>query len=213
MLHEQARRAVVHTCQEMQGQGLVVGTAGNVSVRLGDLVVISPSGVAYEELTPEMVGVHDMSGAPVEASLKPSSELPLHLAVYRGTDAGAITHNHAPASTAVGLVCDEVPVSHYYSSMFNGPIRVAPYAHFGTDELAKNVCTALEGRHGALMANHGAVTVGATLDKAFGLLPYLEYVCEVQLKAMATGAPVKLLTQEQVSYTVEALKGYGQPKQ
>ena len=212
MIHEEIRASIVHACQEMQRLGLVVGTAGNVSVRIGDQVAISPSGVDYEDLTPGMIGIHDMSGAPVDAPLKPSSELPLHLAVYRGTDARAITHNHAPASTALGLVCDTIPCSHYYSSMFGGPVRVAPYASFGTQELADNVCAALQDRFGALMSNHGAVTVGPTLDKALSLLPYLEYICDVQLRAMATGIPVKVLDGAEVDYMVEALKGYGQPK-
>lgn len=212
MIHEEARAGVVRACQEMQRQGLVVGTAGNVSIRVGEHVVISPSGVEYADLTPEIVGVHDMSGAPIDAPLKPSSELPLHLAVYAGTDAMAITHNHAQASTAMGLVCNEIPGSHYYSAMFGGPIRVAPYAHFGTQALADGVCSALQGRLGALMSNHGAVTIGPTIDKALSLLPYLEYICEIQLRAMATGAPIKLLSNEEMDYQVVAMQGYGQPK-
>jgi L-fuculose-phosphate aldolase len=208
MILEEERRAVVRACQDMQRLGLVVGTAGNVSVRVGDRVAISPSAVEYQDLTPEMVGVHDLDGAVVDAALKPSSELPLHLAVYRGTGAGAITHNHAPASTALGLVVDEVPCSHYYSGMFGGPIRVAPYARFGTDELADNVCAALQGRLGALMANHGAITIGPSLTKAFSLLPYLEYVCEIQLRAMATGAAVKTLDEAQMAQVLDGLKTY-----
>ena len=104
MILREAREGVVHACQEMQRLGLVVGTAGNVSVRVDDLVAISPSGVEYADLTLDQVGVHDLAGEPVDAPLKPSSELPLHLAVYAGTGAGAITHNHAPASTAMGLL-------------------------------------------------------------------------------------------------------------
>lgn len=208
MILEEERQAVVNACQEMQRKGLVVGTAGNVSLRVGDRVVISPSAVEYEDLTPELIGVHDLEGHAIDAQLKPSSELPLHLAVYHQTDAGAITHNHAPASTALGLVCDVVPASHYYSAMFGGLIRVAPYAHAGTEELAHNVTTALKDRAGALMSNHGAITIGASLDKALSLLPYLEYICEIQLRAMSTGASVKTLTDDQMKYWVEAIKSY-----
>jgi L-fuculose-phosphate aldolase len=210
MLLEETRQSIVEACQFMQAEGLVVGTAGNVSVRVDDLVAISPSGVEYADLTAEMVGVHDLNGAPVEARLKPSSELPLHLAVYHATDALAITHNHAPASTALGLVVDEIPLSHYYSTLFGGPIRVAPYARFGTDELADNVTRALDGRQGALMGNHGAITTGPTLTKALSLLPYLEYVCEVQLRAMWTGLPIKLLTEQQVEESLTGIATYGQ---
>lgn len=210
MIHEEARAGVVRVCQEMQRLGLVVGTAGNVSVRIGDHVAISPSGVEYQDLTPDLIGIHDMSGTAVDAPLKPSSELPLHLAVYHGTNAQAITHNHAPASTAMGLVCDTIPCSHYYSAMFGGPVRAAPYASFGTHELAQNVCDALQGRLGALMSNHGAVTIGPTLDKAFSLLPYLEYICEIQLRAMSTGAPIKVLDDAEMDRMTVAIKGYGQ---
>lgn len=208
MIFEEERRAVVNACQEMQRKGLVVGTAGNVSVRVDDRVVISPSAVEYEDLAPELIGVHDLDGKAIDARLKPSSELPLHLAVYRQTGTGAITHNHAPASTALGLVCDVVPASHYYSAMFGGQIRVSPYADAGTTQLAHNVTAALKDRSGALMSNHGAITIGPTLKNALSLLPYLEYICEIQLRAMATGAPVKTLTDEQMAYWVDAIKGY-----
>lgn len=216
MLLEKERAEVVRVCQEMQRQGLVVGTAGNVSARVGDQVVISPSGMEYAEMRPEDVGVHDLDGNAIEARYKPSSELPLHLAVYRATNIGAITHNHAPASTALSTVVDEVPATHYYSGMFGGPIRVAPYATFGTDELAENVAKALEGRSGALMANHGALTTGPTLGKAFTLLPYLEYVCEVQLRAMAAsavpGTTIKVLSPELLDEAGAGLRGYGQSR-
>ncbi|MGC5627864.1 class II aldolase/adducin family protein [Georgenia sp. Z1344] len=216
MLLEKERAEVVRVCQEMQRQGLVVGTAGNVSVRVGDQVAISPSGMAYEDVEPGDVGIHDLTGAPIDARWAPSSELPLHLAVYAATDAGAITHNHAPASTALSVVVDEVPATHYYSSMFGGPLRVAPYATFGSDALAENVAAALEGRSGALMANHGALTIGPNLAKAFSLLPYLEYVCEVQLRAMAAAGAdsprIKVLSRELLDEAGSGLSGYGQTK-
>lgn len=210
MLLATEREQIVEACRFMQREGLVVGTAGNVSVRVGDQVAISPSGVAYESMRAEDVVVTDLDGTILEGALKPSSELPLHLAVYASTPAGAITHNHAPASTALGLVVDEIPASHYYSAMFNGVVRVAPYALFGTDELADNVAAALKDRFGALMANHGAITIGPTLAKALSLLPYLEYICEIQLRAMATGAPVKVLAPEVLNAALESFAGYGQ---
>lgn len=218
MLLEKERAEVVFVCQEMQRLGLVVGTAGNVSVRVGDQVVVSPSGMDYAVMEPGDVGVHDLQGNPIDAKYKPSSELPLHLAVYEATDAGAVTHNHAPASTALSTVVDEIPGTHYYSSMFGGLIRVAPYATFGTDQLAINVAAALQGRTGALMANHGALTTGATLAKAFSLLPYLEYICEVQLRAMAAapgmapGAKIKELSDQLMDEAGAGMRSYGQSK-
>ena len=209
MLLEKERRDVVETCLFMQSNGLIVGTAGNVSIRVDDKVAISPSGVPYETMTAEDVVVFSMDGERVDGILEPSSELPLHLSVYRETAAKAITHNHAPASTALGLVVDEIPPSHYYSAMLGGIIRVAPYAEFGTDELARNVTDALKGRSGALMKNHGAITIGPTVKKAAGLLPILEYVCEIHLRAMATGAPVALLSPEQMADAQAAIADYG----
>lgn len=210
MLLEAERQQIVKTCLVMQRQGLVVGTAGNVSVKVGDLVAISPSGVEYEDMTAADVVVTDLDGNTVEGDLKPSSELPLHLSVYAATDAGAITHNHAAASTALGLVVTEVPASHYYSAMFGGAIRVAPYATFGTDQLAINVAEALKDRQGALMSNHGAITIGPTLPKALSLLPYLEYICEIHLRAAATGLEVKVLSDQLMDEAGALIKGYGQ---
>ena len=126
MLYEKERQEVVETCQFMVKENLVVGTAGNVSVRIGDHVVISPSGVDYDTMVAEDVVVYDMDGNHVEGKLKPSSELPLHIAVYKSTDAQAVTHNHAYAWTALGLVVDEIPPSHYYSGMLGGIIRRGP---------------------------------------------------------------------------------------
>jgi L-fuculose-phosphate aldolase len=210
MLLEKERQQIVETCLTMQRLNLVVGTAGNVSVRVGDQVAISPSGVEYEAMRAQDVVVTDMQGNIVDGALAPSSELPLHLSVYASTEAGAITHNHAPASTALGLVVDEIPASHYYSSMFGGPVRVAPYATFGTDQLAVNVTAALKDRLGALMSNHGALTIGPTLAKALSLLPYLEYICEIHLRALSTGLPVKLLSDELMAESGRLIKGYGQ---
>ncbi|MCI1788362.1 MAG: class II aldolase/adducin family protein [Actinomyces sp.] len=208
MLLEEQRRTVVETCLAMQKAGLVVGTAGNVSARDGDMVVISPSAVPYEEMRPEDVCVIDMDGTIIEGEYKPSSEMPLHLSVYRSTDARGITHNHAPASTAMGLVVDTVPTSHYYSAMFGGPVRVAPYAPFGSLDLARNVTDALRDRHAALMANHGAITTGASLEAAASLLPYLEYICEIELRAMSTRRQEKILSEDQIQAAVEAMTSY-----
>ncbi len=209
MLYEAEREQIVEACLAMAEKGLVVGTAGNVSIRVEDHVVISPSAVPYEEMTAGDVAVVDMDGKQLEGNYKPSSECPLHLSVYANTDAGAITHNHAPASTALGLVVEgEIPLSHYYSALFGGSIRVAPYSTFGTDQLAKDVTAALQGRSGALMSNHGAITVGPNLDKALDMLPYLEYVCEIQLRALATGLPIKTLSDAEMSEASAGMSGY-----
>lgn len=207
---EAQRQQVVDACQFLSRTGLVVGTAGNVSIRVDDLVVISPSGVDYDAMSPRDVGIHDLDGNAVDAVLAPSSELALHLAVYGSSEHSAVVHTHAPASTALSTVVDEVPASHYYSALFGGAIRVAPYATFGTQQLADNVTAALRDRAAALMGNHGAVLAGAALPKVLNLVPYLEYVCDVQLRAMASGAPVRVLDAEEISEVARRLSGYGQ---
>ena len=193
------RAEVVATCQALRRDRLVVGTAGNVSVRAGGLVAISPSGVAYETLTPDRIGVHRLDSTPVDAPLPPSSELPLHLAIYAATDATAIVHTHGVASTAVSTVLDELPASHYYTAFFGGPVRVSPYATYGTDGLAASVVAALRDRSGAIMGNHGAVTVAEGLARAYALAEYLEYLCDVHLRALATGLPVRTLSPEEIA--------------
>lgn len=204
------RQQVVDACRHLSRSGLVVGTAGNVSIRVDDLVVISPSGVDYEAMSAGDVGIHDLDGNAVEATLEPSSELALHLAVYGASEHTAVVHTHAPASTALSTVVDEVPGSHYYTALFGGTVRVAPYAGFGTRQLADNVTAALRDRTAALMGNHGAVLTGQALPKVLDRVPYLEYICDVQLRAMASGAPVRVLDDEELADVARRLSGYGQ---
>jgi L-fuculose-phosphate aldolase len=210
MLLGDERHAVVAACRRLVDDRLVVGTAGNVSVRVGDLVAVTPSGVDYGRLRPELVGVHRLDGAPVEAPLAPTSELPLHLTVYRSTNAQAVVHHHAVASTALSLVVDAIPTSHYYSALFGGQVRVAPYATFGSEALAEHVAAALAGRTGALMSNHGAVCIGATLERAYERARYLDWLCDVQLRAMSTGRPVKELPADEIARVVRLVEGHGQ---
>jgi L-fuculose-phosphate aldolase len=210
MLLPDAREAIVATCQELSSAGLVVGTAGNVSVREGDLVAVSPSGVRYAELTPELVGVHRLDGTPVEAPLTPSSEMPLHLAIYTARrQVGAVVHTHSPAATALSALVDEVPPMHYYAAMFGGPVPVARYATYGTEELARNVVHALHDRTGCLMGNHGAVTVGPDLMTAYDRSVYLEWLCDVYLRASSAGTP-RLLPPAEITAVRVKLAGYGQ---
>jgi len=223
MLLERERDEIVRACRKLSAAGLVVGTAGNVSVRAGDLVAVTPSGVDYAELAASDVGVHRLDGTPVEARLAPTSELPLHLAVYgadagsgagagaagTGTGTGAIVHTHSVAATAVSTLADEVPAIHYYVAMFGGAVRVAPYATYGTDELAGNAVHALRERTACLLGSHGAVTTGPDLTTACDRAVYLEWVCDVYLRAAAAGTP-RLLPPEEIEAVAAKLTSYGQ---
>ncbi|MFE6661989.1 class II aldolase/adducin family protein [Streptomyces sp. NPDC057697] len=203
---------VVATARRTAAEGLVVGTSGNVSARVGDTILVTPSGVPYDRLGPEdAVGV-DPEGNRVLGELAPTSELPLHLAVYRNTDAAAVVHTHAVHATAVSTLVDEVPPIHYAAAMLGGPVRVAPYARYGTVELAENMLTALRDRTGCLLQNHGTVTHGATLDQAYDRTAQLEWLCHLWLTAGSVpGRTPNLLSPRQLHEAGEALKGYGQP--
>jgi L-fuculose-phosphate aldolase len=213
MLLEQLRDDVVRVCQELASSGLVVGTSGNVSARAGDLVVVSPSGVDYAELTAGLIGVHRLDGTPVEAELRPTSEMPLHLGVYAATGAAAIVHTHSVAATALSTLTDQLPAIHYQVAMFGGPLAVAPYATYGTEELARNVVAALRDRTACIMASHGAVTTGQDLKSALAGCRYLEWLCEVYLRALAAGpslGPPRLLPADDIALVAGKLAGYGQ---
>lgn len=192
----------------MLADGLVVGTSGNISVRRGDLVAVSPSGLGYDELTPELVGVHRLDGTPVDAPLRPTSEMPMHLAVYERTGARAVVHTHSTAATVLSTLVDEVPPIHYLIAMFGGPVRVAPYATYGTPELAENMIGALRDRTACLLGSHGAVTCADTLAAAYSQAVYLEWICEVYLRARGAGEP-RLLPPEEIERVRGRLASYG----
>ncbi|MFJ3085853.1 class II aldolase/adducin family protein [Streptomyces sp. NPDC086838] len=204
-------QALVATARRTAAEGLVVGTSGNVSLRIGDTVLVTPSGVPYERLRPEDLTGVDPEGNQILGTLAPTSELPLHLAVYRNTDATAVVHTHAVHATAVSTLVTEVPPVHYAAAILGGTVRVAPYARYGTPELAANMLAALRDRTGCLLANHGTVTCGATLDEAYDRTAQLEWLCRVWLAASSVpGRTPALLSEAQLGDVGEALKGYGQ---
>jgi L-fuculose-phosphate aldolase len=209
MLLPDEREAIVDYCRRMEADDLTVGTSGNLSIRSGDRIAITPSGVPYNALTPELVCVIGLDGDVVEADLEPSSEVPMHTAVYRATDAGAVVHTHPMYGTALSVTRDEVPPVHYMIALLGGPVRVAPYARFGSPELAQGSVDAMQGRTGVLLRNHGATTYGDSLDKAYTRSLYLEWVCRLYHQASQIGEPA-LLTPEQLEDVAKALGTYGQ---
>ncbi|MFI9176230.1 class II aldolase/adducin family protein [Streptomyces lincolnensis] len=206
-----AWEALVATARRTVSDGLVVGTSGNVSVRVDDTVLVTPSGVPYDRLAPDDITGVDLDGRQVLGTLVPTSELPMHLAVYRTTDARAVVHTHAVHATAVSTLVPELPAIHYMSGALGGAVRVAPYATYGTDELAENMLHALADRSGCLLQNHGTLTHGATLDQAFDRTAQLEWMCRLWLTASSVpGLTPSLLSEAQVAEAGERLRGYGQ---
>jgi L-fuculose-phosphate aldolase len=204
-----ARTDIVRHARAMVADGLVVGTAGNLSVRVGEHLAVTPSGVDYATMTPEDVCLVDLDGGVVEGHLRPTSELPLHLLCHRRHDARAVVHTHSAAAVALSLLCDEVPLVHYQTAIFGGAVAVADYAPFGTDELAENVSAALAERSAAVMRHHGTLVTADTLAAADVGARHLEWLCDVWLRAAAVGSP-RLLTADQVADVVVRLTGYGQ---
>ncbi|MEV0026737.1 class II aldolase/adducin family protein [Streptomyces atroolivaceus] len=209
---ERAWHGVVETARRTAAEGLVVGTSGNVSARVGGVVLVTPTGVPYDRLGPgDAVGV-DLEGRQVLGDMVPTSELPLHLAVYRESDAAAVVHTHAVHATAVSTLVPEVPLVHYAAAVLGGPVRTAAYARYGTRELADNMLAALRDRTGCLLRNHGTVTYGATLDEAYDRTAQLEWMCRLWLTASSVpGHRPTLLTPAQLRDVQDALEGYGQP--
>ncbi|MET8859953.1 class II aldolase/adducin family protein [Streptomyces sp. NPDC004579] len=202
---------LVSTARRTVADGLVVGTSGNVSVRVGDTVLVTPTGVPYDRLTHDDITGVALDGRQVLGSLRPTSELPMHLAVYRATGARAVVHTHAPHATAVSLLVTELPLVHYMAAALGGPVRVAPYAAYGTPELAENTLRALAGRTACLLRNHGTIAHGASLDQAYDRTAQLEWMCRVWLlSASVPGLTPALLSPAQLEEAGERLRGYGQ---
>jgi L-fuculose-phosphate aldolase len=205
-----AWQRLVAAARRTADEGLVVGTSGNLSVRTGDTVLVTPSGIAYDRLGPaDVLGV-DLEGRRVLGTAEPTSELPLHLAVYRATGARAVVHTHAVHATAVSTLVDELPPVHYMTAALGGPVRVAPYATYGTPELAEGALAALRDRTACLLRNHGTVAYGDDLDEAHDRTAQLEWMCRLWLLASSVpGGSPTLLTAAQLTATAERLRHYG----
>jgi L-fuculose-phosphate aldolase len=207
---ERERERVAAAARKLAAEGLVVGTAGNVSERAGDLVAITPTGAALESLTPQQIVVVDRAGEHVDGELAPTSELDLHLGIYDRYGAGGVVHTHAPMATALSCVLDELPVIHYQLMLLGGPVRVAPYHTFGTPELAAATLDALDGRVAALMANHGAIAWAHDVDAAVKNSLLLEWGCTIYWRASALGVPRALDEDEREAVVAAALeRNYG----
>jgi L-fuculose-phosphate aldolase len=210
---ERERQQVAAAARRLAAERLVLGTAGNVSARRDDHVAVTPTGAELGDLSAEQVSVVALDGTMAAGELEPTSELDLHLEIYRRLDAGAVVHTHAPFATALSCVLDELPCVHYSMLLFGGSVRVAPYATFGSSELAQSVLGALEGRTAALMANHGAVAYAADPPAAVDASLLLEWACEVYWRAAAIERPRSLDGAAQRAVVEAAVsRGYGRTK-
>jgi L-fuculose-phosphate aldolase len=192
-----AREQLVSYCGRLVADGLAVGAAGNMSVRVGDLVAITPSGLSYAELDPADICIVTLAGEEADTPETPSTELPMHLAVYAATGAGAVVHTHSAEVIALSASRDELPAVHYAIVGLGGPVRVAPYTRFGSSGLAEAAIAALDGRRAAILQNHGAICYGRTLAEAYDRALLLEWLARVYRLACAHGTP-RILSQAEL---------------
>ncbi len=185
-----ARDELVSYGARLHADGLVLGSAGNLSIRVGGNVLITPSGVDYREMRPGDVCVLGPDGTLLDAPLRPSTETPMHLAVYAAAPkAAAVVHTHSAEVVAVSAACTELPAVHYAITALGGPVRVAPYRRFGSAGLAAAAVAALQDRTAVILGNHGAVCYGATLAQAYERALLLEWLARVYRLARGYGEP------------------------
>ncbi len=208
------RQALVEALRWMNASGLNQGTSGNISVRCEDAMLISPSGVPYDELEPEDIVEMPLTGEYGAYRARdghvPSSEWRFHLDIMQArSEVGAVVHTHSTYATTLAICRKEIPACHYMIAAAGGPsVRCADYATFGTKELSRNVLAALEGRTCCLMANHGMLATGPTLKKAMWLAVELETLARQYYLTLAIGGPV-VLSDEEIARVMERFKSYG----
>ena len=212
MTEQEARQSIVETCRRMNALGINQGTSGNISVRQGGRMLISPSAIPYDTMTPDMVAAIPLEGDPSKwhGPKRPSTEWRFHLAILQGRpEANVVLHAHPTYCTALALTRRGIPAAHYMVAAFGGnDVKCSPYARFGTDELAGHVLAALEGRNACLMANHGMTVCAPAMDKALWLAVELETLARQYWLSLQVGGPV-LLTDEEIADTQRGFAGYG----
>lgn len=205
---------VVETGIKLLSTNLTVGTWGNISCRVPgiDYIVITPSGMNYDTLLPEDIVVLDLGGNTISGTRKPSIEVPLHLAIYNAReDIQAIVHTHSAYATAMAVARREIPGSvEDLVQIVGGNVRVNDYALPGTEQLGINTVKAMEGRNAVLLANHGMLGAGRTLEEAFRVCQVVEKSAQVTLLAQLMGGVVELSQEDIHGMRSYYLQGYGQ---
>jgi L-fuculose-phosphate aldolase len=209
--HSDSRRQVVAALKYLVDSGLTTGSSGNVSVRTADGMLITPTGLAPAELDTSDIVAVDLGGAVAAGQLRPSSEWRIHGDIYRSKpEVNAIVHCHSPYATILACAHRKIPAQHYMIAAAGcDEIPLAPYATFGTRELSGNALDALENAKACLLANHGQVATGATLEEALKLAALVEELAHWHWGALAIGGPV-VLSDEQMAEVRDAFASYGQ---
>lgn len=205
-----ARDALCVASRSLEQRGLNCGTAGNLSVRFGDGLLITPSGVKPAQLTPAAIVDMTLDGTLAEPEQRPSSEWRFHRDIYVARpDANAVVHVHSPYATALACQRRDIPGFHYMIAKAGGnSIRCAAYATFGTQALSDTALLALEDRRACLLANHGMIALGADLERAVDLTLEVETLAQQYALALMSGTPV-LLSSDEMRDALERFKTYG----
>jgi L-fuculose-phosphate aldolase len=210
MPHETTlRQALVEASLELVACGFNRGTSGNIGVRCGARLLVTPSGVTARRLTPQAMVLMAPDGQ-VLGSGRPSSEWRFHRDILRArTDVHAVVHVHSPFATALACLGLEIPPFHYMIAAAGGTtIRCAPYALFGTQELSDHALAALRERKACLLANHGMIALGRDLEDAIAVCIEVESLCEQYWRARQLGEP-RHLTDDEMRRVLEKFKTYG----
>jgi L-fuculose-phosphate aldolase len=207
------REQLLHYGREMIARNLTTGSGGNLSCidRDENCVFITPSGMEYGAMAVSDMVVCDRRGAILEGRLRPSSELGFHLALYdHRDDIHAIVHTHSVFATTLACMHREIQPVHYLVGLAGPKVPLAPYATFGTAELARAITTTIGDNNAVLLANHGLVAVGESLSAAFNVAEEIELVARIYYQTLITGES-KILSTEQMDTVLEKFKDYGQP--
>ena len=205
------RADIVRVAQAMDRAGFAPTKSGNVSARWRDGFLITPSGLAYAALTTDDLVRLALNGSVTGGRRRPSSEWRLHASVYQARpDALAVVHTHSPRATALACSRRGIPAFHYMLAFCGGAdVRCAKYATFGTQALADNALAALDGRKAALLANHGVIAIGATLDGAHAIAGEVENLAGQYLDLLAAGLDPVILEEIEMAEVAEKFSGYG----
>lgn len=204
------RRGIADACRRMNALGINQGTSGNVSLRVKDGLLITPSGMPYDEMRPADIVFMRADGTAPPGQREPSSEWRFHRAILAARpEVGAVVHTHAMFATTLACLGREIPAFHYMVAMAGGDsIRCAPYATFGTQALADNAVRALAGRKACLLANHGMIAVGGTLARALALAVEVETLAAQYWRALQIGEPV-ILAGDEMRAVLKKFETYG----
>ncbi len=215
MKYIEERNKIIEYGKKMSTEGLSSGTSGNLSIYIPEdgLVLVTPSGIGYFDIKPEDIVVMDLDGNIVDGEKKPTSEWHLHTLFYKNKpEIRGVVHTHSMFCSTLAALRMPIQAVHYVVADANAKeVPCAPYRRYGTEELAITAVETCKDSNAVLLANHGIVTCGKSLESAYGLAKGMEYVAEVQVRAMSVGKPY-VLSDEEMDEVLEGFKTYGQVK-